>query len=573
MSPLEALLEKIRVHLSVIYGEEYDPAIVDQLVEIMRIAEHFYAPTPYTNHWSEKDVTVITYGDSILDKDRPLRVLKNFLDEHLSETISTVHILPYFPWTSDDGFAISDYLSVHPDLGDWSDLESISGSYRLMSDLVINHCSASHEWFVQFEQNEEPGASYFTTVSPDADLSQVVRPRTSDLLKKVDERHVWCTFSHDQVDLNFQNPDVLLEFAKIIREHLDHGVSTFRLDAVAFIWKEIGTTCLNLPQTHEIIRLLRTLIEHVKPDAILITETNIPNRENLSYFGNFNEAHSIYNFSLPPLLLHAMTSGSCQHLKNWLMSMPPAQPGTTYFNFLASHDGIGLRPAEGLLTNEEIDELVAKMKLNGGLVSHRALSSGQARPYEINISLFDAFQGPDGLGLERFLTAHTILLALEGMPAIYIHSLLGTHNDLEKVSRTKHNRHINRKQWSLKELETELADENSSHSRVLSRLKELIRIRRQQSAFHPNATQFTLHLGEQIFAFWRQSLNRGQNIFCLHNISSNPQVISLSSVNLVATEDWIDLLSGEEIDSGATELYFEPYQSYWLTAKRQHLPY
>lgn len=573
MSPLESLLEKISVHLTGIYGEGDHDSLRDSLVEKMRLDEHFYEPVPFTNHWSEKDVTIITYGDSILGSDRPLKVLKSFLDKHLSETLSTVHILPYFPWTADDGFAISDYLSVNPPLGDWGDIEVIAADYRLMSDLVVNHCSASHEWFQQFQNGEEPGASYFVTPDPSKDLSAVVRPRTSPLLKEVNGRHVWCTFGHDQIDLNFKEPRLLIEMVKIIRAHLDHGVSIFRLDAVAFIWKEIGTNCLNLPQTHEIIRLFRTLIEHVKPDAVIITETNIPNRENLSYFGNFNEAHSIYNFSLPPLLLHALTQGTCQHLRRWLMSMPPARPGTTYFNFIASHDGIGLRPAEGLLSDTEIDDLVAQMEKNGARVSGRTLPDGSVRPYEINISLFDAFQGNDDFAMKRFICAHTILLGLEGMPAFYIHSLLGTRNDLAKLEKTGHNRHINRHQWDLEELEAQLADEKSPHSEILTRLKKLITIRRDQAAFHPNATQFSLQLSDAVFGFWRQSLDRGEQIFCLHNMTSERQHLPLSSINLVGTDEWIDLISGEELDTEDHVIHLRPYQSIWLANKRQHLPY
>ena len=489
----------------------------------------------------------------------------------MQERLSIVHILPYFPWTSDDGFAVSDYNSVNPELGDWSHIEEISTKYRVMSDLVVNHCSASHEWFVQFQNNEEPGMNYFFQAEPEDDLSEVVRPRTSPLLRPTETpsgtKHIWCTFGHDQVDLDFSKPGLLVELVKIIRSHLDHGVSVFRLDAVAFIWKEIGTRSINLPQTHELVRLFRTLIEHVKPDAVIITETNIPNQENLAYFGNCNEAHSIYNFSLPPLLLHAITTGNSFHLKQWMMRMPPAQPGTTYFNFIASHDGIGLRPAEGLLSDEEIDSLVDLMRKRGGLISERALAGGENRPYEINISLFDALGGED-----EFFCAHTVLLALEGIPAFYIHSLLGTRNDFERYGRTKHNRHINRHQWDANKLDAFLNDTDSHHARILGELLRLIEIRKSQAAFHPNATQFTLHLGEQVFAFWRQSMDRRNNVFCIHNVSGEEQRIPVSSINLIATEDWIDLLSGKELEAEASEIVLKPYQSVWLANRRKHLP-
>lgn len=573
MSPLEQLILRIETHLTVIYGEDGHEGLGNRLIDAMQLREHFFDPVPFTNHWSERDIAVITYGDSILPSEgSPLAELTRFLRNRLDDAVSIVHILPYFPWTSDDGFAVSDYDRVNPDLGDWSHLEALSQDYRIMSDLVVNHCSAAHEWFQQYQRGEEPGCHFFVEASPDDDLSLVVRPRTSELLRPTETpegtKWVWCTFGHDQIDLNFRSHDLLVELVKIIRNHLDRGVSVFRLDAVAFVWKEIGTPCLNLRETHELVRLFRTLIEHVKPDAVIITETNIPNQENLSYFGNGNEAHGIYNFSLPPLLLYAMTYGNCRCLIQWLMRMPPAQPGTMYFNFLASHDGIGLRPAEGLLSPTEIDALVSEMRAQGGRVSERRLPDGSTRPYEINISLFDALQTE-----EKFLCAHTILLALEGIPAFYIHSLLGTRNDTEKVAMTGINRHINRHQWQAAELTKQLDDPTSSHAHILEGLLKLIKLRKSQPAFHPNATQFTLHLGEQVFAFWRQSLDRRNNVFCLHNVSSEEQRIPVATMNLIATEDWFDLISGWELTDETPEIVLSPYQCVWLANRRKHLPY
>lgn len=581
-SPLETLLERIEVHLTMIYGSGDHEDLISDLVTAMRMDEHFYQPMPYTSHWNEKDIALITYGDSVVSEGRkPLQVLKEFVDEHLGESLSIIHILPFFPWTSDDGFAVSDYDEVNPALGSWDDIEELAGSYRVMSDLVVNHCSSEHKWFRQYQNGEQPGAGYFVEASPGDDLSQVTRPRISPLLRPTEtssgRKHVWCTFGHDQIDLNFKNKELLLEMVKIIRGQLDHGVSVFRLDAVAFLWKEMGTSCINLPQTHEIIRLFRTLIEHVKPNGVIITETNIPNQENLSYFGNMNEAHCIYNFSLPPLLVHAMVSGTSKYLKSWLMGMPAAQPGTAYFNFIASHDGIGLRPAEGLLEEGEIASLVDTMKSFGGRVSARALPDGSSKPYEINISLYDAMQGtsegPDDYGEDRFIAAHAILLSLEGIPAFYIHSLLGTRNDYARADESGINRQLNRHQWDLHELEEQLKDTESAHSRVLRRLKSLIQIRRERSPFHPNATQFTLHLGDALFAYWRQSADRKRNIFCIHNISKEAQQVPLSSINLVATESWIDLISGNELETASGLLNLKPYQCVWLANKRKYLPY
>ncbi|NND69318.1 MAG: alpha-amylase, partial [Halioglobus sp.] len=392
------LLERVERHLEEIYGEYADRGtLARRLLDLMRLEPDIAPAAHGVNHWSQRDALVITYGDSLLRAgEKPLHTLKRFLDDYTEGLLSGVHILPFYPWSSDDGFAVLDYSSVNEALGEWRDINAIASDYDLMADLVINHCSGRSLWFQNFLRDEEPGRGYFFTASPADDLSAVVRPRTSPLLRAVDtalgEQHVWCTFGHDQVDLDFRNPEVLCQFTSILRHYLDNGVRVIRLDAIAFLWKELGSTCLNLPQTHEVVRLLRTLVEHARADALLITETNIPNRENLSYFGNANEAHCVYNFSLPPLLVNTLVTGDCSHLKNWMMSMPPAQGGTCYFNFIASHDGIGLRPAEGLLSEEELQALIHTMQVFGGHVSYRALEDGRDKPYEINIALFDALR-------------------------------------------------------------------------------------------------------------------------------------------------------------------------------------
>ncbi len=572
------LLNSVKHHIEAIYetveGIDYRDLSID-LIDIMRLQQVDSGQSVrYINHWDESDCLVISYGDSILQEgETPLHSLKHFLDKQVKGSINGVHILPFYPFTSDDGFSVLDYSSVNESLGDWTDIESIATDYKLMSDLVINHCSARSPWFENFVNGRDPGRNFFVTASPDDDLSAVVRPRTNPLLREVETadgtQHVWCTFSHDQVDLNFRNPEVLKQFASIIRQYLDSGVRIFRLDAVAFLWKEPGTKCINLDQTHEVIRLLRTLIEQAQSDAVIVTETNIPNRENLAYFGNANEAHWVYNFSLPPLLVNTLVTGDCNYLKQWMMSMPPARNGTAYFNFIASHDGIGLRPAEGLLDDSEINTLVETMQQFGGRISWRAVDEGKSKPYEINISLFDALQGtqagPDHWGLQRFICAHAIMLALEGVPGIYIHSLVGTRNDYQRVENAGHNRAINRHQWDYPELEARLADSDSSESQVFGGLKQLLEIRRQQSAFHPNATQFTLHLGSKLFGFWRQSIDRQQSIFCVSNISDSVQSLNLSDINLIDNENWVELISGLNCSQRMQSIEMQPYQTLWIT--------
>ena len=571
---LSELKAGIRDYLLRLYPEQDANPLVEDIVAIMGFDESLVEVESHVNLWDEKDIVTITYGDSIKkENELPLDTLHFFLSSYLGDVINAVHILPFYPFSSDDGFSVINYCEVNQSLGDWEDISRIAKDFKLMADLVINHCSSRSLWFDNFKQRKDPGQDYFIECDPQTDLSLVVRPRTSPLLRKTDtldgEKYVWCTFSHDQVDLNFHNPKVLLEFVKIIKLYLDRGVRFFRLDAVAFLWKKVGTPCINLSETHDAIRLLRLLIEHENRDAIIITETNIPNRENLSYFGNANEAHLIYNFTLPPLVLYTLMTGKSDLLKQWLMSMPPAQNGTTYFNFIASHDGIGLRPVEGILSEEEVDELASLMKDFGGDVSSRTLSDGRHRPYELNISLIDAmkgtFKGEDDYQLQRFICAHAIMLALEGMPAFYIHSLFATPNDLQKFEMTSNKRSINRHNWNFDELVEVLTDESSLHHQAFTRLKDIISIRKKQPAFHPNATQFTMHFDTSLFAFWRQSQGRTQSIFCIYNITDEVRCFTLKEVNLIELEEWCDLISGHRYHDPWEEVVLEPYAFVWIS--------
>ena len=570
---MKRLQSRVRAHLDLIYGDDHRN-LVAPVIEAMRYTGDISEATPYQNYWDESDCWMITYATSVRQDDTPgLRSLQDFCDRYLSDTINGLHILPFYPYSSDDGFAVIDYCTVDAEAGSWEDIRSIAGRYRLMADLVINHVSSRSMWFQNFISRKDPGKDYFKETSPEEDLSMVVRPRSTPLRTEVEtldgKRWVWCTFGPDQVDLDFGNPEVLLRFVEIIRFYLENGVRVLRLDAIAFLWKEPGTTSLHDQRTHEIIKLIRTLIDFFDPSVMLITETNVPNRDNLTYFGNSNEAHAIYNFSLPPLLINTLLTGDCRHLKTWMMSMPPARGGTTYFNFLASHDGIGMRPVDGLLTQAERVRLLDTLTGFGGKISLRTGPDGAAHPYEVNISLIDALagteDGPDEFQLERFVCAHAIMLALEGIPGIYIHSLLGTANDYEGLARTGRYRSINRHSWQFDELDRLLQDPGSMQSLVLSRLSHLIRLRRAQAAFHPNAVQFTMQLGPQTFGIWRQSPDRRQDVFSISNVTRKHQSLELANVNLVSTDEWRDLIGGDRVDEGQTLIELRPYQTVWLT--------
>ena len=575
--PPQSLTEGLQRLIGFIYPEHDQDALLDQMMRAFwpgDLTPRRVSHVADNDLWSEKDNYLITYGGSISDGEhKPLDLLRDFATKYLSGTITGIHILPYFPYTSDDGFAVTDYREVNSTLGAWEDIERIGSEFKLMSDLVLNHCSSQSHWFNEYLQGHAPYDAFFFEASPDDDLSDVVRPRAHDLLRPVETangtKHVWCTFSHDQVDFDFRNPQVLIEFLKIMRLHIDRGVRTIRLDAVAFIWKVVGTDCIHLDQTHAIVKLMRLLCDFCDEPVVLITETNVPKTENLSYFGNRNEAHMVYNFSLPPLLVQALLKGTSKHLNAWQMSMPPAQMGCAYFNFTASHDGIGLRPAEGVIPADDLEEMVSTVQKFGGLLSMRTLPDGTKKAYELNTSLFDAMKGTvkgeDDWQVDRFLCSQTIAMGLEGVPAFYIHSLLSTHGDHEGVKALGHNRAINRKRLDYDALRVALDDSQSERSKIFNELKRRIDLRSKQSGFHPNATQFTLQLGESIFGFWRQSIDRSQSIFALSNVTDKTVTLPTISLNLIDGDQWNDILSGEDIAYADGEIVLSPYQTRWIT--------
>lgn len=514
---------------------------------------------------SEQDVILISYGDHVqADGENPLRTLHRFLREFAAPTINAVHLLPFYPYSSDDGFSVIDYYAVNPAHGDWDDVEALHQDFRLMFDFVCNHISAQSEWFQRFLAQETPYDDYFITVPPETDLSQVVRPRALPLLTPVETsagtRHVWTTFSADQIDLNYETPAVLIEMLNVLRFYVERGASLIRLDAVAFMWKEIGTDCIHLPQTHLVIQLMRDFLNIIAPDTIVITETNVPHEENISYFGDGNnEAQMVYQFPLPPLVLHTMATGDASALTKWAQSLDAPGEQTTFFNFTASHDGIGMRPATGLLTDAQIQALVERAQAHGGRVSYKTNSDGSQSPYELNITYFDAITDPaltaqnPELAAARFLVSQAIALALQGVPGIYLPSLFGSRNWQEGVAQTGHNRTINREKFTYDELSVQLRDEESLAATVYQQYMALLRIRSQHAAFHPLAPQIVHDLSPHVFAVERYS-PKGL-VLALHNVAGEEVAI------IVPEGDWYSL---RDKSKPGAKMQLQPYEVVWL---------
>jgi sucrose phosphorylase len=499
-----SLEKQIRDHLDLIYGAEKTGPVFEQLwrrlAEFRREQPELGRAIEPGERVTEADAILITYGDQVQEPGKPaLRSLAEVLEAHLKGVVSSVHILPFYPYSSDDGFSVIDYTAIKPGWGEWSDMALIGRNFRLMFDAVINHISAQSHWFKGFVQGYPRYQDYFISVDPATDLSSVTRPRTTPLLTPVKTArgmaHVWTTFSADQVNLNYKHPQVLLEIIEVLLFYIAQGAAFIRLDAIAYMWKEIGTRCIHLPQTHRIIQLFRTILDWVAPNVLLITETNVPHPENIAYFGDGrNEAQLVYQFSLPPLILHTFRTGDARVMQQWAAGLEKLPKTATFFNFIASHDGIGVRPAEGLLAPAEIQNLVDKTLTHRGLASYKTNSDGSQSPYELNITLFDALSNPkshepEETQIDRFMASQAIMLALVGTPGIYIHSLFGSSNDLIGVEETGRARAINRQKWLRAEVEAVLANPNSRSYKIFRRYVALLKARRAQRAFHPNGEQ------------------------------------------------------------------------------------
>jgi len=574
-------------HLQFLYGDAQAREVYPHLEEIIaRYKESLYTPEENESgkYFGQQDTVLITYGDMVqAPGERPLDTLSEFLSDTISDSINTVHILPFFPYSSDDGFSIIDYRQVDPRLGDWMDIEAFTASFRLMFDAVVNHVSSQSDWFQGFLEGEDPYNEYFIVVSEDAGLTQVFRPRARPLLSEMQTadgaKLVWTTFSSDQIDLNFANPDVLLAVIDTLLFYVQYGADFIRLDAIAYIWKELDTTCIHLPQTHRIIQLMRSVLDIVAPHVILITETNVPHEDNIVYFGDgYNEAQMVYNFSLPPLTLHAFHQGNAEVLSEWAATLTLPSPGVSFFNFLASHDGIGLTPARGLLADEDVQEIAKRVETLGGYVSYRSSPDGSESPYELNISYIDALGEPgveesDELVARRFLAAQAIMLSLRGVPGIYFHSLFGSRSWHQGVQESGHKRRINRQKLERYDLDAALGDRSSLRAQVFFPYAEMLRQRAAEPAFHPTGEQEIIQVHPSLFALWRYARSVDQQLLCLHNVANETVHASISLKQYQNPEaEFVDLLSGREFTAsdGRLTLEIPPYGVHWLRPCNNH---
>jgi sucrose phosphorylase len=557
-------MEKVKDLLIKIYGEQTAALALERIAPI--IQKYGEDKRKKTSYFSQKDVVLITYGDSLKkDGEAPLTTLHAFANQYLKGTISNIHFLPFFPYSSDDGFSVMDFFEIDPALGTWQEVAAIGQDFELMFDYVVNHFSSKGQWFQNYLAGQKGFQEFAIEVDPATDLSMVTRPRSLPLLSEYQKNdgqtvHLWTTFSADQVDFNFKSLDVLEQMIDVLLFYADQGATILRLDAIAYLWKEIGTNCIHLPQTHDMVKLFRAVLDRVATDVIILTETNVPHAENISYFGDGrDEAQMVYNFTLPPLLFYTFVTEDATILSEWAKGLHLASADNTFFNFTASHDGIGVRPLEGILKPSEIEKLIEIVKSNDGQVSYKQNPDGSESPYELNITYVDAILGDtSSTRADKFLASQSIQYALPGVPATYIHSLLGSRNWVEGVKQTGRARTVNREKLQVETLISELNNPESFRARVFFPYLDLIKIRKKQSAFHPNAEFEILDTDPKVFGIKR--FNQDQTIVALTNISSKPVSVSLPAS--ISSDQSTDLISGEIVEPATFKL--NPYQYVWL---------
>ena len=590
------LCDRMHKRLHFLYSESVAQSTMRELERILKV---FYAHKPQrlakedknfnlSERFTQKDVILITYGDLLRGQENsPLATLAKFCDTYLKGTINTLHILPFFSSSSDRGFSITDFETVDPNLGSWHDIEDLENRYQLIFDGVINHVSSKSRWFSEFMNDHPYYKDFFIAFKSREELtpeqrSLIFRPRSSRILTEYQSLNgpvfVWTTFSPDQIDLNYKNPNVLLRVIEILLTYVRHGADIIRLDAVTYLWLEPGTRCIHLEQTHEIVKLFRDILDAVAPRVALVTETNVPHDENISYFGNgHDEAQMVYNFALPPLVLHSFYTENTTTLSNWAKSLKKVSDTTTFFNFLDSHDGIGLMGIKNILQKDEIDDLIERAKKHGGFISYRTAEDGTEIPYEINITWYSAlnFKGSSEdipFQVKRFIASRSIALVLQGVPGIYLHSLFGTHNDHEAVEDTHKKRAINRTIVDADSIMSSMNYPHTKKSRINRELGKLIKIRTEKRAFHPNGGQHVLVVSPDVFTVLRTSPEMDQHILTITNVTSRESQIEISLSEINSSESrWYDLIEGKSLSTENQKLTItlRPYDIIWLQPSRE----
>ena len=416
-----------------------------------------------------------------------LKRLEALLAGPLEGLFQGLHVLPfYYPVDgSDAGFDPIDHSRVDPSLGGWDDIASLAQTLPLMADLIVNHVSSHSEAFQSVRQEGQASsfwplfltmARIFPTGATESDLLQIKRPRpslpfTRITLENGSSRLFWTTFSSHQIDIDVESSLAGDYLAEVLDQLKAAGIRWVRLDAVGYAIKRAGSSCFLLPETYRFISWLSQEVRARGMEALVECHANPDDLIELAAVTDW-----VYDFALPPLILHTLFKSDCNALVKWLEIMPH-----NCVTVLDTHDGIGIadirgdEEADGLLSAAEIDELVEEIHRRTGGQSRAATGEGARNVdiYQVNTTYFDAL----GKSATDYLIARAIQLFAPGIAQIYYVGLLAGSNDMTLLAQTGVGRDINRHVYSPKEIDAAL------ERPLVGQLLELIRLCNSASAF------------------------------------------------------------------------------------------
>ena len=430
----------------------------------------------------QNKIMLITYADSM---GKNLKELHEVLNKNYKDAVGGVHILPFFPSSADRGFAPMRYDKVDETFGDFSDIEAIGKDYYLMFDFMVNHISASSEYFQDFLKNKEDSEykdffirySKFWNGEPTQEQIDKIykrKPRAPYIEAEFTDgskEKIWCTFCEEQIDLDVTTDKTKDFIRRTLKDMCRHGAAVIRLDAFAYAVKKADTSCFFIePDIWELLYDIEKIVKEENAEILpeIHEHYTIPMKI-------ADKGFWIYDFALPVLTLHALYNHTGKYLKDWLEKCPMKQ-----FTTLDTHDGIGIVDVKDLLPDEEIDAVKEQMYSQGANV--KKIYSSEAYNnldiYQVNTTYYSALGNND----DAYLMARAIQFFAPGIPQVYYVGMLAGSNDIELMERTKNGRDINRHYYTAEEVEKE--QERS----VVKKLKELMVLRNTHPAFSLDGT-------------------------------------------------------------------------------------
>lgn len=435
----------------------------------------------------KNQVQLIAYADRLGGS---LPALNRLLREHFSGLFGGVHLLPFFSRIddADAGFDPADHLTVDPRLGSWHDVQALANEIDVMADAIVNHISVESRQFQDFSLRGAASAyaALFLTldaVFPDGategELLSIYRPRpglpfTPMTLQDGSRRILWTTFAPQQIDIDVTGEPGRDYLDSILRTFAENSVRMVRLDAVGYAVKKRASDCFMIPETYAFIAELTTRARQLGLEVLV--EVHSHYRRQIDIAAHVDR---VYDFALPPLVLHALFRRTAMYLKNWIEIRPH-----NCLTVLDTHDGIGVidagpaagsAPLPGLLPAAELERTVEEIHLRSNGASRRA-SGAAARNldlYQVNCTFYDALGRNDN----AYLLARAVQFFLPGVPQVYYVGLLAGGNDMALLDRTGAGRDINRHYYDAAEVELNL------RRPVVQKLLELIRLRNAHPAF------------------------------------------------------------------------------------------